>query len=150
MADTLLRKFNSAYSPSIPVTLDTSAFNSRTKQAFQKECDINTIMVKYQNTGLVGHNNAVNGRYGDFVSDLDYHSAMNDVIAADEAFASLPSSIRSRFENDPAQFLAFVHDENNIDEMKKMGLLPPDDPAPADPPPLSAPADPPPAPLDPS
>jgi len=37
-------------------------------------------------------------------------------------FNDLPSSIRSRFGNDPAAFLDFVQDENNADEMVKLGL----------------------------
>jgi hypothetical protein len=40
-------------------------------------------------------------------------------------FEDLPSSIRSRFENQPSQFLDFVHDENNLQEMQQMGLLNP-------------------------
>jgi phage internal scaffolding protein len=38
-------------------------------------------------------------------------------------FNDLPSSIRSRFGNDPAAFLDFVNDEGNADEMIKLGLI---------------------------
>lgn len=40
-------------------------------------------------------------------------------------FEDLPSQIRSRFENRPDKFLDFVNDENNQQEMVKMGLLDP-------------------------
>ena len=47
---------------------------------------------------------------------------MNQIIAAQEAFNSLPSDIRKKFDNDPAEFLEFVSDEKNNDEMIQMGL----------------------------
>ena len=47
---------------------------------------------------------------------------MNQIIAEQEAFNSLPSDIRKKFDNDPAEFLEFVSDEKNNDEMIQMGL----------------------------
>lgn len=96
---------------------------SLTHQSMKDECDINLIMARYQSTGLIEHVNQFEGNYGDFMDATDYHSAMNEVLAANDAFASLPSSIRERFSNDPAQFLDFVHDDKNRDEMIKMGLI---------------------------
>lgn len=131
MAETLTLKFKSAYSPSSSVTLDLSG-RSATKQNFKAECDINTIMAKYLKTGLIEHNMSVDGQYGDFLSEHDYHSAMNAVLAADEAFASLPSNIRNRFENDPGAFLDFTQNPDNLPEMAKMGLtVPKTDPEPS-------------------
>ena len=96
---------------------------SRTKQSFKDESDINLILRKYEKTGLVDHVNRFRGDYTDLTQVQDYHTSMNQIIAAKEAFASLPSGIRNRFANDPAQFVEFVSDENNRDEMQKMGLL---------------------------
>ncbi|NTW98997.1 MAG: scaffolding protein [Geobacteraceae bacterium] len=93
---------------------------------YEKEsCDINRIMNKYQKTGLIDHVSRYQGRYGDFASVPDYQTAMHVVIAANEAFDSLPSNLRDRFNNDPEKFFAFVHDKENLDEMKKMGLIAP-------------------------
>lgn len=98
---------------------------SLTHQSMRDECDINLIMAKYQSTGLIEHVNQFEGNYGDFLHAVDYQSAINVVMAANDAFASLPSSIRDRFSNDPAQFLDFVHDDNNREEMIKLGLIVP-------------------------
>lgn len=95
---------------------------SRTKQSFSAECDINNIMAKYQKTGLVSHVAQHQGNYDNLPSNVDYHENMNAMIAADEAFASLTSSIRSKFHNDPAEFLEFVHNDDNADELVEMGL----------------------------
>lgn len=95
---------------------------SRAKQEFRDECDINVLMKKYERTGLITHVNRYQGQYADVTEIVDYQGAQNAVIAAQEAFGSLPSSIRARFENDPAKFMDFVHDEANFDKLVEMGL----------------------------
>ena len=37
-------------------------------------------------------------------------------------FAELPSSLRTKFENKIGNFLNFVQDENNLEEMQELGL----------------------------
>lgn len=96
---------------------------SRTKQSFRDECDINSIMSKWQKHGVLTHLNRFEGSYGDFISAEDYHTSMNQCVAANDAFMSLPSKLRERFLNDPARFLSFVQDPGNRDEMMELGLL---------------------------
>lgn len=96
---------------------------SMTKQADADGCDINKIMRRYEKTGVVEHVNRFQGDYGDFTSVQDYQTSVNQVLAAQEAFNSLPSKVRRRFDNDPASFLAFVGDEANREEMVELGLL---------------------------
>lgn len=109
------------FSDRVPVVLEFPD-QGMTQQSFKAECDINTIMARYQKTGLLEHVSRYQGRYEDVAESMDYQSALNVVMAAEEAFASLPSSIRARFENDPGQFLAFVEDPGNEDEMVDLGL----------------------------
>lgn len=94
---------------------------SRTKQAHAKEADINYIMRKYLKTGLLEHSRKHEPDYG-FATSEDFHTSMNIITKANSMFEELPSQIRSKFENKPDQFLDFVHDENNLEEMIKMGL----------------------------
>ena len=106
--------------------------SGRTKQSFKDECDINKIMAKYQKTGAISHFNKHGANY-DFATSLDFSESMRIVTTAQDMFDGLPSSIRTRFANDPAQFLDFVQDANNEDEMLKLGLItkkqPPEDPS---------------------
>lgn len=95
---------------------------SLTKQAMGAETDINNIMRKYEKDGIITHLAKHQGQYGDFSEVVDYHTALNTMIEADDAFASLPSRIRGEFNNDPGKFLDFVHDPKNIDKMVEMGL----------------------------
>lgn len=48
---------------------------------------------------------------------------MDIVIRAQEAFDALPSSWRTKFNNDPANFVDFCQDPNNRDEMIKLGMI---------------------------
>ncbi len=120
---------------------------SLAKQSFREECDINTIMKKYEKTGLIEHLNRHQGDYGNFIGYEAYHESLNKLLAAQEAFASIPSSIRRKFGNDPAEFLEFAQNPENLDQMIEMGLAPPkrpearteEPPAPGDPLPGTAP-----------
>lgn len=94
----------------------------RTKQAFREECNINTIMAKYQRTGLIEAVNKIQPQYAD-VAGVDFHFCMDQLVKAQEMFLELPSSVRKRFHNDPGEFLSFVGDPANRDEAVKLGLI---------------------------
>ena len=47
---------------------------------------------------------------------------MNVIVQARESFMTLPAKTRARFQNDPQQFMEFMHDENNFDEIVKLKL----------------------------
>lgn len=97
---------------------------SMTKQSFVKECDINNIIKQYSTTGVLKHISAraEQGMYIDLPDEVDFQTSIEIVRAAQDAFASLPSSVRSRFENDPGQFLDFMSNPKNQEEMIKLGL----------------------------
>lgn len=95
-----------------------------TMQGFREECDINTIVTRF---GLTGE---IPGDFrmpvsGDFTGVSDFHSAMNLVRAAEEAFMTVPADIRARFAHDPAALMAFLDDDSNRAEALKLGLLQP-------------------------
>lgn len=132
----------SLYSPKSRVQIQFEG-QGLTHQSFKDECDINTIMGRYLKTGVLPENlTQREAQYLD-VSDIDFQNAANLVAGAKSLFEQLPSSIRNRFENDPAKLLAFTSDENNRREAAEMGLLGPEataailNPAPA---PAAAPA----------
>lgn len=95
---------------------------SRTKQSFREESNINNIMAKYARTGIVEHGNRHAPSYGE-VPAVDFKQALELVMAAEQSFAELPALVRRRFENDPANFLAFCEDPANRDEAGTLGLL---------------------------
>jgi len=97
---------------------------SLTQQHFKDETDINNILRQFNITGLLPEA-PLSPRYGDFTGIVDYHSALNAVIAAEDDFMTLPAQLRARFENDPAQLIEFLDNSANYDEAVKLGLIDP-------------------------
>jgi len=117
-------QFRHAYSPQLR-TPYVNRGNSATKQSFKDECDINVIMGRYLRTGVIDFVNKHEPRYEDLSEAHDYQQAMLVVAESRSLFQDLPSQIRTKFENDPAKFLDFVHNPQNRSEMAEMGLLRP-------------------------
>ncbi len=135
-------KMRSAYYPHTRVQFENEG-PSMTQQNFRDETNINNILAKYAKTGLIDHINKYSGRYENMPDEDDFHAAMNLVLDAQSMFFELPSDLRSRFENDPGQFLEFLDNPENIDELREMGLMPPAAPeATAEPPTAPVPGDP--------
>lgn len=95
---------------------------SLTQQSFRDEVDINTIVERFHLTGEVPQLEKLPS-YDDFTGVFDYQTAMNAIVAARHTFDSLPAKLRARFNNDPAQFVDFCDDGENIDEAIKLGLV---------------------------
>jgi hypothetical protein len=102
---------------------------SLTKQSFRDECDINALMRRWSASGDLSNvlrsfelENGFRASYGDYTGVQSYHESLNRVLAAENAFMQLPSSLRERFRNDPGEFLAFVQDPANERELQTLGL----------------------------
>lgn len=106
-------------------TLDIGSENSEptmTQQQYKDACDINNIVKTYASTGELPLSNKV-GQFMDVSNVSDYQTALETVYNAQKAFDALPSSIRTKFENDPNQLIAFLEDDKNYNEAQKLGLL---------------------------
>jgi len=95
---------------------------TRTQQHFKDETDINNILRQFNITGQLP-TKAMSPRYGDFSGIGDYHSALNQVIAAEGEFMTLPAQLRARFDNDPQELIEFLNNPENKEEATKLGLL---------------------------
>lgn len=97
---------------------------SRTKQAFKDESNINNILKRYHVTGILpDQSRAALAHYGDFTKVPRYDEALNTVIESQSHFMQLPAVLRQRFANDPQQLLSFLSDENNREEAIKLGFI---------------------------
>lgn len=104
-------KFNSRYSVTGAKPGITFTDPSATLQSFKDDADINCIIARYENTGVLVDPSVPVSRtptYGDFSDLPTYQEAQNVIVAANNAFYSLSSKIRERFGNDPAAFYQFV------------------------------------------
>lgn len=118
---------------------------SMTKQEFVPECDIHNILKQFSATGIITHMNTKSqeGSFVDLPDPIDFQESLALVEAARNSFAALPSSIRSQFSNNPEEFLAYVQDPANQQQLIDWGLAtdnrPPEPlPAPPAPPPVPA------------
>ncbi len=109
-----------AYSQKTAVRLNFTG-HSRTKQSFKDETDINAIMARFQTTGMLEFVNKHEPQYGD-VTAIDFQTSMQSVARARELFADLPSKVRDRFNNDPAELLEFLDNPDNREEAVLLGL----------------------------
>lgn len=100
---------------------------SMTKQEFIEQCDINNIIKSFSKTGQITHISAKarQGAYMDLPDPTDFQEALHIVADAQNSFATLPSKVRERFDNDPGKFLNFITDPRNEAEARDLGLLTP-------------------------
>lgn len=113
------------YDPSV-WSLECATVNlepSLTLQAPGPDTDINMIARRYQLTGEMPVRREL-GEYGEFDEDMDFQTLLHQVKAGEAAFAAVPSSIRSKFGNDPGVFLEWIHDDANYGEAEALGLVP--------------------------
>jgi phage internal scaffolding protein len=94
---------------------------SQTIQSMAEDADINVMMRRFGVTGQLPQGVRV-PTYGDFIDVGDYRSALHAVMEAQDNFMALDPKVRARFSNDPQEFLAFVEDPKNINELRAMGL----------------------------
>lgn len=98
-----------------------------TKQSHKDECDVNLILRNFVKTGVIAFTNRNQPMYGDIPS-TDFHEAMNTVAQATQMFDQMPAVLRKRFANDPGVFLEFIQNPDNVEEARRLRLLPPERP----------------------
>lgn len=114
---------------------------SKTKQSFKDDVEINSVIARYNKTGILPQLRTTPAHYGDYSQPIDYQDAQNKIMLADELFGNLPAQIRRTFNDDPAEFLNFATNPENKEKMQEMGLIPPSSVSERSPDPTGDPAD---------
>lgn len=97
-----------------------------TKQEFLEETDINVLMKRFEKAGQWPPAPQREPQYFDVTEmPTDFQSAMNFMIDAEDAFMSIPAEARFALGNDPAKFVEFAANPENLDQMRTWGLAPP-------------------------
>ncbi|AXL15252.1 internal scaffolding protein [Microviridae sp.] len=117
-----MSKQNDSYRVHDRVQIDFADAKCTVQRQFKDECDINTVMRKFEKSGVVTHINERSQDYIDLIGVEDYHTSMNLIIEAQNLFDSIPAKIRRKFNNSPAYFLEFVQNPENEEELIKMGF----------------------------
>lgn len=98
------------------------ADDGRTLQSQSEATDINKLLKHYAKTGTFTHVAHEMPQYGDFSNPTDYLGAMLQVKSVERLFGECSSSVRARFQNNPALMLEFLADPANDEEAVKLGL----------------------------
>lgn len=106
-----------------------------TEQAHAAEVNINNI-VKRHGIDLIQKTSVLMSADYQF-DDLpgnDFQEAMLILKKGQDTFDSLPSELRKKFDNNPAMFMDFVQNPDNLPEMRELGLAQrlPETPAPVE------------------
>ena len=119
-----MTKFRNAYSKPERVVFNTVG-ESMTQLHLADDCDIKTIISRYDKTGIIANVAKGVARYGDYSEINEYREALDLVNDANNSFMELPSEVRSYFDNDAGLFFETATDPSKIDVMRELGLAPP-------------------------
>jgi len=98
----------------------------KTKQSEKDSCDINRIIKTFQRTGRLPDGVTRNAVFADVSGAPDFMEAMEIVQRGQFQFELLPATVRKKFDNDPACFLAAFNDPANDAYFREMGFLTPE------------------------
>ena len=103
--------------------IDCTGDKMLTEQSHKREVDINEIVRKHGADMIAKTARLASAEFRfDDVTGNDFQEASLKILKAKESFESLPSKIRKEFDNNPAIFLDFVHNPDNLDRMIELGL----------------------------
>jgi len=93
----------------------------RVEQSHRDEVNINNI-VKRHGMDLIAKTAALQQFTYDNNPNNDFQETMNMILKAKDSFSSVPSEIRKQFDNSPAKFMDFIHNEQNQQQLIDWGL----------------------------
>ena len=91
---------------------------SMTHQSFADECDVNLIIAKYANTGVIDHVRQGEGQYLDVSEAADFQTLQNNMKAIATAWEMLPDELKAEFDG-PQDWIESSADEDRIRDIAK-------------------------------
>lgn len=112
-------RYKPGKSPSITFTMQ-----SMTEQYHRSEVDINSIIARYNKTGVFGSPSQLREVvFGDFSACTDRLEYEITVSKAKQEFLKLPSNVRSAFNNDPYQMLKELDSGDHLQKFIDLGIV---------------------------
>lgn len=94
------------------------------KQSMIDDANINSIIKRNMNTTLLADLDKLEMVYGQITQD-DLLTAHQKILAAEESFMEIPSTIRKIFDNDAGKFIDYATNPINLKQMQEWKLAPP-------------------------
>ncbi len=106
-------------------TTDIKYQTTLTQQHCKDECNINLIISKSVKTGIIGTGSGTRKpQFGDY-QNINYRDMVSKVTEGEQLFESLPSALRTRFDNSVEKLIEFIDNDENREEAIDLGFLPP-------------------------
>lgn len=97
---------------------------SKTLQSEFESTTIDWYLKRYSANGVDPFADRLMGaRFGDFSNYESFLTAQTRLARVRQGFDALPAEVRARFGNNINQFMEFVTNPNNVEELKSMGLV---------------------------
>jgi len=107
------------------LTIDFTGEESLTKQSDRNEADINSIIKKFEKTGMVDSLNRNEPVFADISKYDGLQQMIMTVQDAWDDFMLLDAHTREQFDNDPTKLVAFLEDPSNREKAVALGLIEP-------------------------
>jgi len=125
----MTKNFKSLYNrPDAGLSTELDYNTHVTVQSQKEACDVKNIVARHKIVkGFDIFDNYRDATFSNEVIDLtilpsDFVQAQNQINYAQQQFESLPAKIRKNFNNNPREFLSFVQNPENIQDLISMGL----------------------------
>ena len=99
-----------------------------TVQSDADKADIQKILRRYQDVGIVDHLEITAASFKDVTSFNDFADVIRTAHAAETEFMELPSKVREIFDHDVATWLDTAHDPEKLAALIEAGKIPPLEP----------------------
>jgi phage internal scaffolding protein len=109
------------FSTHVHPVIDIDPAEDQTQQHFERETNINSIVNRYQKTGVLPTALIREVQFGEVGPDLV--QSLNKIKAAKEQFMQMPAKIREEFRNDPDVFMRFLADPHNYSKAVELGIV---------------------------
>lgn len=106
---------------------------SETVKAEAELGDINLILKKYREVGIIDNLNITEEMFADVTEFTDFQDVMQTAKVAEQEFMKLPSKVREVFNHDVATWLDTAHDQEKRSQLIEAGEVTPiEQPTPVD------------------
>lgn len=92
------------------------------KQSMRDECDVNLIVARFSETGLISHLASGVPRFADVSEFSDFRGVLEQVREVESYFAGLPAKVRRSFADDASLFMDYLESGASEEDLKKRGL----------------------------
>lgn len=96
---------------------------SRTKQSFAEEADINFIVKKFAQTGVLPGNDNRQPQYADVSNYDDLQASLAMIDQAELEFGQLPSAVREAAGNNPGTLLQLMGSAAGQERLEAAGMI---------------------------